>query len=165
MWNIEEYKEFIQKKHGNQKRKQGTPYYLHPIAVANKLKEKGFNENYQIVGLFHDLLEDTDTTYDELVEISNNQIADAVVLLTKEKGYIMEEYINNINNNQVAKMVKLADRIHNLEEVESTNINFKRRYLKETNEYYIKLAENTVFEEEMNELRDKLENSIKNIDF
>ena len=131
LWNIEEYEKFIKKKHEGQKRKRGTQYYFHPIEVAKKLKEKGFNETYQITGLFHDLLEDTKTTYNELLEISNKEIADAVVLLTKQKNYNMEEYIDNISKNQIAKMVKLADRIHNLEEIQFTNIEFKKRYLKE----------------------------------
>lgn len=161
MWSISEYIEFIRKKHQGQKRKQGTPYYLHPVEVSNKLKEKGFNETYQIVGLFHDLLEDTNTTYDELVNISNKEIADAVVLLTKEKGYIMDEYINNISKNNIAKMVKLADRIHNLEEIKYTNIEFKKRYLEEVDKYFIKLSKNTVFESDMIKLRNELENSIK----
>ena len=41
MLNIEEYKKFIEAKHYGQTRKQGTPYYLHPVAVCEILKEKG----------------------------------------------------------------------------------------------------------------------------
>ena len=84
--------------------------------VSTLLKEKGFGLDYQIAGLFHDLLEDTDTTYDEIVKISNQDIADAVVLVTKEENYNMSDYINRIKNNDIAHMVKLADRIHNLSE-------------------------------------------------
>ena len=85
---IEEYVEFIRKKHNNQNRIQGTPYYLHPVEVSKILKQKGFSKDYQIAGLFHDLLEDTDTTYEEILKISNLEIAEAVRLVTKEKGYI-----------------------------------------------------------------------------
>ena len=59
--------EFIKQKHNGQKRKQGTPYYTHPVAVAELLKEKGFSLEYQIAGLFHDLLEDTDATIEEII--------------------------------------------------------------------------------------------------
>ena len=71
MLTIDDYIEYIKLKHGNQKRKQGTPYYLHPIAVCKILKSNGFPEDYQIAGLFHDLLEDTDVSYEDLVIISN----------------------------------------------------------------------------------------------
>ena len=76
--NINDYVEFIRKKHGEQKRIQGTLYYLHPVAVSKILESKGFSKDYQIAGLMHDLLEDTDTTYDELLGISNIEIAEAV---------------------------------------------------------------------------------------
>lgn len=88
---IQDYIEYIKEKHGNQKRKQGTPYYLHPVEVSNMLKEKGFSEKYQIVGLLHDILEDTETTYEEIEKITNHEIAEAVRLVTKEKGYVMSE--------------------------------------------------------------------------
>ena len=63
---LEKAIEFMKQKHGNQKRKQGTPYYTHPLAVAELLKQKGFSEEYQLAGLFHDLIEDTDATRDEI---------------------------------------------------------------------------------------------------
>ena len=96
--NLNKLEEFMKLKHGNQKRKQGTPYYLHPLAVAKMLKEKGFSEDYQIAGLFHDLIEDTDATCEEIKNISNENVAEAVKLLTKNKGYVMAEYIGNIDD-------------------------------------------------------------------
>lgn len=152
----EEMIEYIQEKHKGQKRKQGTPYYLHPIAVSNLLKEKGFPMDYQIVGLFHDLLEDTDTTYNEILKLSNKTIADAVKLLTKEDGYIMKEYIERIQNNEIAKMVKLADRLHNISETHLASEEFKQKYIKETVEWYLPLAKDTVFEEDLNQELKKL---------
>lgn len=156
MLSIEEYIEFIRKKHNGQKRKQGTPYYLHPLAVCNILKDRGFSIEYQIAGLFHDLLEDTNTTYDEIKEISNLDIAEAVRLVTKEQGYNMEDYINRIKNNNIARMVKLADRLHNLSETYLTSKEFQRKYIEETNKWFIKLAENTVFENEIKKELNKL---------
>ena len=156
MLSIEEYIEFIRKKHNGQKRKQGTPYYLHPLAVCNILKDRGFSIEYQIAGLFHDLLEDTDTTYDEIKEISTLEIAEAVRLVTKEQGYNMEDYINRIKNNNIARMVKLADRLHNLSETYLTSKEFQRKYIEETNKWFIKLAENTVFENEIKKELNKL---------
>ena len=100
--DLEKAIEFIKQKHAGQKRKQGTPYYTHPLAVANLLKEKGFSIEYQIAGLFHDLLEDTDATLQEIIELSNEKVAEAVRLVTKTDGYVMSEYIKNIKENEMA---------------------------------------------------------------
>ena len=150
------YIEFIKEKHKNQFRKHGTEYYTHPLSVANILKDKGFDENYQITGLFHDLLEDTDCTYEDIIDISNKDIADAVVLVTKEDGYDMDDYINRIKNNDIAHMVKLADRIHNLSEANLADKKFQDKYLKETEKYYLDLAHGTVFESDMNKVYEDL---------
>lgn len=64
--NIELVKNYVKKKHQGQMRKQNTPYYLHPFTVADILKQKGYSEDYQIVGLCHDLLEDTDACMKKL---------------------------------------------------------------------------------------------------
>lgn len=143
------YIEYIKEKHKNQKRKQGTPYYLHPVEVGKILKRKGFSKDYQIAGLFHDLLEDTDTTYEEILQISNNEIAETVKLVTKENGYKMQEYMERISKNDMAKMVKLADRIHNLSESYLASKEFQEKYIKETEEWFIDLAKGTVFEEDL----------------
>lgn len=92
--DIEKLKKYTKLKHGGQKRKHGTPYYLHSFSVAQILKEKGYDINYQIAALFHDLLEDTDTTYEEILSLSNIDVADTVKLVTKEKNYNMNNYIN-----------------------------------------------------------------------
>lgn len=147
--NIQKCIEFMKIKHEGQKRKQGTPYYTHPLAVCNLLKEKGFGEEYQIVGLFHDLLEDTVCTESEILELSNNDVLKAVKLLTKTEGYVMGEYIGNISKNNIAKMVKLADRIHNLSELKYTSNEFKEKYLKETQDWFIDLARDTIFEKDL----------------
>lgn len=159
--DLEKCKEFIKIKHSGQKRKQGTPYYMHPLAVCNMLKEKGFGEEYQITGLFHDLLEDTNTTDEEILELSDSSILEAVKLLTKQKGYIMSEYIENISKNPIAKMVKLADRIHNLSECKETTKEFQKKYVKETEDWFIDLAQNTVFEENLNKNLQEIINNLE----
>ena len=144
--NIEKCIEFMKIKHEGQKRKHGTPYYTHPLAVCNMLKEKEFGEEYQITGLFHDLLEDTDCTKKEILELSNDAVLEAVKLVTKTKGHKMSEYIGNISKNEIAKMVKLADRTHNLLEAKHTSKLFQLRYIKETKDWFIELSKGTVFE-------------------
>lgn len=147
--DIEKITEFVIEKHAGQKRIQGTPYYLHPIAVAELLASKGFDSDYQVVGLFHDLLEDTDATSQELLELSTPDIVEAVRLVTKEKNYQMAEYIYRIENNKLAKMVKLADRVHNLQEANFASIKWIQKYVLETKEWYLELAKGTPFEQEI----------------
>ena len=161
MLKYEEYVDFIKEKHKNQLRKQGTPYYLHPLEVSKILKDKKYNNNYQIAGLFHDLIEDTNTTYEEIEKISNKEITNAVRLVTKEKNYNMKEYISRINNNKMAKAVKLADRLHNIKEVKLTNKEFIKKYIEETEKWYIELSKNTVFEKDIKKELDNLKKNIQ----
>ena len=78
--------EFAKEKHGTQKRIGGDPYITHPVAVADILKKEGYDIEYQIVALFHDLLEDTDAIEDEIRSIAGEEVLQAVKLLTKEKA-------------------------------------------------------------------------------
>lgn len=129
--------EFATKKHKGQKRIGGNDYISHPIAVYQMVKEKGYNKDYQITALFHDLLEDTDATENEILRLSNKNVLTAVKLLTKEKGCDMQEYINGIKNNPIAFVVKSADRLHNLKSALNASEEFKRKYVLETVGWYL----------------------------
>ena len=129
--------EFAKAKHKGQKRIGGDDYITHPIAVSEIVKSQGFDEKYQIAALFHDLLEDTDATEDEILKYGNQEILEAVKLLTKKKGYNMSEYISAIKCNPIAYVVKSADRLHNLQCAISTNEEFKRKYILETVDWYM----------------------------
>ncbi len=129
--------EFAKAKHKGQKRIGGDDYITHPIAVSEIVKKQGFDEIYQIAALFHDLLEDTDTTEEEILKYGNSQILKAVNILTKKKGYNMAEYINAIKQNPVAFAVKAADRLHNLQCAIITDEEFKRKYILETIDWYL----------------------------
>ena len=129
--------EFATEKHKGQKRIGGDDYITHPIAVSEIVKDQGFDENYQIAALFHDLLEDTDATQEEILKYSNKEILEAVNLLTKKKGYDMEEYISAIKRNPIAFAVKAADRLHNLQCAIITSDDFKRKYILETVDWYL----------------------------
>jgi len=154
--NLEKVKEYVKEKHAGQTRKQGTPYFLHPFAVQEILKEKGYSEECQAAGLCHDLLEDTNATEEEILALTSKDVLEAVKLVTKEKGYKMGEYIARIAKNPMAKAVKLADRIHNLQEAPLASKLFQMKYEKETKEWYLDLAKGTNFEIEMQEAYAKL---------
>lgn len=153
-------KEFVRKKHENQVRKQGTPYYLHPFTVSEMLKNNGYGLDYQIAGLFHDLLEDTNASCEELLELSNHDVLNAVKLVTKEENYKMSEYIDRIEKNNIAKMVKLADRVHNLSEAHFASDKWINKYIIETKEWYLDMAKDTCFESKLIKILNELEKDI-----
>ena len=128
---------FAKEKHQGQKRIGGDDYITHPIAVSEIVKSQGFDEAYQITALFHDLLEDTNATEEEILKYGNHEILEAVTLLTKKKGYEMAEYISAIKRNPIAYAVKAADRLHNLQCAIITDEEFKRKYILETVDWYL----------------------------
>ena len=128
---------FATQKHKGQKRIGGDDYITHPIAVCEMLKKQGYGEDFQITALFHDLLEDTTATEDEILEYGNQDVLTAVKLLTKEKGYNMEKYIAGIKSNQIAFVVKCADRLHNLQCARMADEDFRRKYILETVDWYL----------------------------
>lgn len=132
---------FAARKHKGQYRTGGLAYITHPIAVAEKLKAKGYTDDYVIAGLFHDLLEDTNATEAEILSIGGEEVLKAVKLLTKQEGYDMESYLFGIRNNPIARAVKAMDRLHNLECAVVCSEEFKRRYILETIDFYMDFDE------------------------
>ena len=132
--------EFAAKKHEGQFRKGGEKYIVHPVAVSKWLKNNGYDTDTQICGLFHDLLEDTDATEEEILELSNEKVLEAVKLLTKKKGYVMSEYVAGIKQNDMARAVKTADRLNNLNDAVVCSEEFKRKYILETVDWYMDLS-------------------------
>lgn len=146
--------DFAAKKHKGQFRIGGADYITHPISVAKIVRDHGFNEDYQITALFHDLLEDTDTSEEEILEYGNEDILKAVKLLTKKEGYVMSEYIAGIKQNHMAFVVKSADRLHNLIDAQIADSAFKIKYIEETKTWYMD------FSPEIREALEKLQNSV-----
>lgn len=147
--------EYAKEKHKNQYRIGGAEYITHPIGVAEILKSQGYDEEYQIAALFHDMFEDTDATEAEVLEYGNESILEAVKAVTKPKGYVMEEYIAGIKKNEMAYVVKAADRLHNLQSAKVTDNEFKRKYVVETINWYLDFHEE--ISRALNELIDSME--------
>ena len=127
---------FAAEKHANQKRKDGTPYIFHPMAVAELLKRYGYDIDYQVAGILHDVLEDTDAT-DEEVRAFGENVYEAVKLVTRPKGADESEYVKNILGNRMAAAVKNADKIHNMYDIITTNNrNAILNYAKKVKKYY-----------------------------
>ena len=86
-------------------------HIYHPIHVAEKMK----TENECIVALLHDVVEDTETTFEQLENIFSSEIIDSLKLLTKDNTVDYYEYIMKIKKNPIAKSVKIEDLKHNLD--------------------------------------------------
>ena len=135
--------EFAAEKHKGQKRAGGADYISHPMEVAMRLKNALYPIEYAITGVFHDLLEDTDATEEEIEAIGGKEVLETVKLLTKEPGYDMKSYITRISANDMARIVKGADRVHNLECSILRDFDFRDRYMWETKQWYLGIDDGT----------------------
>ena len=99
-------------RHANQFDKSGQPYILHPLKVMYYCKTD--DEEIQCIALAHDLVEDTNTTYSELIEQGfTPRIIAGIKALTKVPGETYEEYKPRVKANPDAVQVKMADLRHN----------------------------------------------------
>ena len=105
--------EYAARMHAGQVRMGGMPYIVHPVAVADIVNRWGYGEDHVIAAFFHDLLEDTEATEDEISALGGPTVLEAVRALTKEPGYAMADYVAGVKANDVARVVTAADRIHN----------------------------------------------------
>lgn len=98
--------------HAGQIDKGGRPYILHPLWVMDKVRHLG--DDYMIVAVLHDVIEDTDWSIGQLREEGfNNDIIVALSLLTHVVGIPYDHYIKAISTNPIARAVKLRDLEHN----------------------------------------------------
>lgn len=112
MSNLQRALEIAVESHKNQKQKDGTPYALHPIRLSMLLQ----SEQQKIVALLHDVVEDTNWTFEDLErEGFNENIMAALRLLTHTDGSPYEEYIERLAHNPLAKAVKKADLTDNMD--------------------------------------------------
>ncbi len=142
---------FAKVKHGNQIRKSGEPYIIHPVAVAKILVEMGMDTSTIAAGLLHDVLEDTSCTFGTMEKEFNLEIAklvDGVTKLTKfEYKSKEEQQADNVRKMLLAMaedirviIIKLADRLHNLRTLEYMTKEKQMQKAKETLDIYAPLA-------------------------
>lgn len=97
--------------HKGQKDKVGKDYINHPIMVSSMCTTL----EAKIVGLLHDVVEDTNITLEYLKEFFSNDIIEAIDLVTKRYPIDINLYYKNIKNNKIAREVKIADLTHNMD--------------------------------------------------
>ena len=156
--------DFALKAHEKQKRDEGSPYIIHPIAVANILTELKLDSATIATGLLHDTIEDTYATYNTIEAEFGKEVADLVDGVTK-----ISEFENQAISNSKAEnfrklilatskdirvlLVKLADRLHNMRTIKVVDKEKQIRKAKETMEIYAPLADRMG----MHRIRDELE--------
>ena len=95
--------------HMGQYDKFGIPYVFHPVHLAELMD----TEDECIAAILHDVVEDTDVTFEELEKEFNSEVITALRLLTHDKKVPYNEYILKLKDNKIARKVKLADLKHN----------------------------------------------------
>jgi (p)ppGpp synthase/HD superfamily hydrolase len=95
--------------HKNQLDKSGVPYVYHPFHLAEQMDD----EYSTCVALLHDVVEDTDTTLDDLSRFFPKEVIDAIALMTHDDSVPYLDYVRTIKSNPIASKVKLADLRHN----------------------------------------------------
>jgi (p)ppGpp synthase/HD superfamily hydrolase len=131
--------DFARQKHEGQMRKfKKAPYIEHPQEVVKILQQYTNNETIICAAYLHDVLEDTETSYQEIILSFNIQVANIVLELTSLKEKALEmgkaQYLTTKINHMSseARLIKLADRFHNVSEIEKSPKDFSLKYAKET---------------------------------
>lgn len=107
--------------HMNQFDKAMVPYIYHPIHLAEQMD----TESECIIALLHDVVEDTDVTFEQLEMEFSNEVIEALRLLTHDKNVDYMDYIKDIKKNEIARKVKIADIKHNADETRLDKITEK----------------------------------------
>lgn len=144
--------EIAEKAHAGQKRKSGEDYIQHPLHTAMNLAKIGLGARTITAGILHDVPEDTDVTLEEVEKKFGKEIAsivDGVTKLGKIKlrGTKEEIYLENLRKMFLAMaadirvvLVKLADRLHNMETLADLPPEKRERIARETLEIYAPIA-------------------------
>lgn len=124
-------------KHAGQVDKAGVPYIFHPYHLAEQLQD----EIACTVALLHDVVEDTDTTFEELSEKFPDEVIEALRFLTRTKDTPYLEYVKNIRKNKIATAVKLKDLEHNMDKARMSLTHISDEKLKRLYDRYTKAVQ------------------------
>ena len=153
--NIDTYKikkaySYAENKHKNQYRKSGEPYIIHPLHVAYTLAKLGLDTQTICAALLHDVVEDTDACYGDIEKKFGTEIAqivEGVTKITELFKSVEEKQAENYNKMFGAMekdiriiILKLADRLHNINTLEHLKRDRQIAISKETIELYAPIA-------------------------
>ena len=142
---------YAMKAHGHQKRASGDPYFSHPLEVAAILTDLKLDDATIVVALLHDVVEDTETTHQEIEELFGHEISSLVEGLTKIKrldlvtkeaaqAENLRKLLLAVSKDIRVLLVKLADRLHNMRTLEFVRPDKRERIAEETLDIYAPLA-------------------------
>ena len=143
--------EYASAKHEGQKRKDGSPYIIHPLAVAEIVAETGLDTDAILGAILHDCIEDTDSTYDEIARQFGSTVAALVEGVTKltrvEYSTLEEQQMENLRKMFMAMskdirviLIKICDRLHNTRTMEYQTPAKQISKSRETMDIYAPLA-------------------------
>lgn len=148
---------FAKKYHGDQKRQSGEAYYSHPLEVAYMISDYLLRTDIIVTSILHDTIEDTELTKEMIAKLFGEQIASQVENLTriKEDGKITSaEMVARLYKDQKQEvlLVKLFDRLHNIQTLGAKSPEKIKKIVNETLEYFVILAiffEHKIIEQEL----------------
>ena len=143
--------DYAQEKHKEQKRKDGSPYIIHPLAVAEIVAEMGLDTDAILGALLHDCIEDTDASHDEIAKLFGNtaaELVEGVTKLTRANFSSSEErQMENLRKMFMAMskdirvvLIKIADRLHNMRTMQYQTPAKQISKCRETMDIYAPLA-------------------------
>jgi GTP pyrophosphokinase len=154
------------KKHGNQLRASGDPYFSHPVEVAGILAEMRLDTASIVTGLLHDTIEDTDATREEIAGLFGENVARLVDGVTKlsrlevqsestKEAENLRKLVLAMSSDIRVLLVKLADRLHNMRTLHHIKDPARRRRIAlETMDLYAPLASRIGMEKVKRELEE-----------
>lgn len=148
---IERAWDYARDAHDGQVRESGEPYFDHPVAVAFILADMNLDPNTIAAGLLHDVIEDTGRSYEEISQVFGSEIATLVDGVTKLSRMDFksreEQQAESLRKMFVAMakdirviLIKLADRLHNMQTLDFSPPDKQKRVAGETLEIYAPLA-------------------------
>ena len=142
---------YAQDKHKDQKRKDGSPYIIHPLAVAEVVAEMGLDMDAILGALLHDCIEDTDASHEEIEKLFGATVAELVEGVTKltraNFSSTEQAQMENLRKMFMAMskdirvvLIKIADRLHNMRTMQYQTPEKQLKKCRETMDIYAPLA-------------------------
>ncbi len=143
--------EFARAEHGEQKRKDGSPFITHPLAVADIVADMELDEDSIIACILHDTVEDTPATHEDVAKRFGQEVANLVEGVTKLAKVVYtskeEEQVENLRKMLMAMardirviIIKIADRLHNMRTMNYQSAEKQREKALETMDIYAPIA-------------------------
>ena len=143
--------DYARNKHKDQKRKDGSPYIIHPLAVAEVVAEMGLDVDAVLGALLHDCIEDTDASHEEIEHLFGHTVAELVEGVTKltraNFSSTEEAQMENLRKMFMAMskdirvvLIKIADRLHNMRTMQYQTPEKQVKKCRETMDIYAPLA-------------------------